>query len=187
MVGWARYARSQGWHGDSLVALAERLSKTERSLLWLAGLSLALGVLVYALDRSGTTYFLPSWLSRDAGPAVFGQLGRHLPTFVHPFAFVLITVAVLRPPPRLLPAICMTWFAIEFAFELGQLASFGEHIAAAVPEWFEDTPLLGATSNYFSRGTFDPLDVLAIGLGVVGAYCVVRQSKKEEITHENIK
>jgi len=164
-----------------------RLSKTEFSLLWLAALSLGLGVLVYALDRSGTAYFLPSWLGRDAGPAAFGQLGRHLPTFVHPFAFVLITVAVLRPPPRLLPAVCVTWFAIESGFELGQLGPYGERIATAVPEWFEGTPLLGATSSYFSRGTFDPLDVLAIGLGVVGAYYVVRHSTREEITHEEIK
>ena len=170
--------------GTQQLLSAARPSKTEISLLWLAALSLGLGVLVYALDRSGTAYFLPSWLGRDAGPAVFGQLGRHLPTFVHPFAFVLITVAVLRPVPRLLPAVCVAWFAIDSAFEFGQLGPYGERIAAVVPAWLEGTPLLGATSSYFSRGTFDPLDVLAIGLGVVGAYLVVRLSQKEEITHE---
>jgi len=170
--------------GTQQLLSAARPSKTEISLLWLAALLLGLGVLVYALDRSGTAYFLPSWLGRDPGPAVFGQLGRHLPTFVHPFAFVLISVAVLRPPPRLLPAVCLTWFAIDSAFEFGQLGPFGERIAAAVPEWFEGMPLLGATSGYFSRGTFDPLDVLSIGLGAVGAYLVVCFSQKEDISHE---
>jgi hypothetical protein len=56
---------------------------------------LSVGTLVYALDRGGTAYFLPAWLIRDAGPAVFGALGAHLPTFIHPFAFVLITAAAL--------------------------------------------------------------------------------------------
>jgi len=138
---------------------------------------LFVGTLVYALDRAGAAYFLPAWLVREAGPAVFGALGAHLPTFIHPFAFVLITAVALRPWPRLLPAICVWWFALECAFEFGQRVPLGERIAALTPAWFADLPVLEAIPAYFARGTFDPLDILSIGLGVVVGYLVVRRVK----------
>ncbi len=147
---------------------------TSSSLLWLATALLVLGVLVYALDRGATAYFLPDWLARATGPAVFGTLGAHLPTFVHPFAFALITAAVLRPGPRGLLLVCSAWFAIDCAFEVGQWSPLGERIAASVPAWFNGIPVLEATGTYFSRGTFDPLDILSIALGVVCAYVVLR-------------
>ena len=149
----------------------------EASLLWIAAFMLFVGILVYAFDRAGTAYFLPTWLAREAGPAVFGALGAHLPTFIHPFAFVLITAVALRPWPRLLPAICVWWFALECAFEFGQWAPLGERIAALTPAWFTDLPVLEAVPAYFARGTFDPLDILSIGLGVIGGYLVVRRVK----------
>ncbi len=144
-------------------------------MLWIAALLLGVGVLVYALDRTGGTYFLPAWLVRNNGPSVFGAVGAHLPTFVHSFAFVLITAAVLRPWPRLLPGICVAWFVIECAFEIGQWEPLGARIAAGVPAWFDGLPVLEATGAYFSRGTFDPLDIFSIGLGVIGAYAVARR------------
>ena len=156
------------------------------SPLWLAAALLGLGVLVYALDRGGTAYFLPDWLARAAGPTVFGTLGAHLPTFVHPFAFVLITAVILRPAPRQLLLICGAWFVIECAFEVGQWSPLGERIADAVPVWFDGVPLLEATGNYFSRGTFDPLDILSIALGVIGAYLVLRFAQRGD-NHENNK
>jgi len=156
------------------VQWAGRQRSSEASLLWLAGLLLVLGVIVYALDRGGSTDFLPAWLTREAGPSIFGFAGKHLPTFVHTLAFILITAAVLWPWPRLLPAICGIWVFIECAFELGQLEPFGERIAGVVPAWFDGVPLLDATPGFFASGTFDPLDILSIGLGAITAYLIVR-------------
>jgi len=156
----------------------ERQRMTSSSLLRLATALLVLGVLVYALDRGGTAYFLPDWLARATGPSMFGALGAHLPTFVHPFAFVLITAAVLRPGPRGLLFICSAWLVIECAFEVGRWSPLGQRIAAAVPGWFDGVPLLEATGTYFSRGTFDPLDILSIALGVVCAYLVFRFAQR---------
>ncbi len=82
---------------------------------------------------------------------------------------------MLRPWPRLLPAICVAWFVIECAFEIGQWAPLGTRIAAGVPAWFDGLPVLEATGLYFSRGTFDPLDIFSIVLGVIGAYAVARR------------
>ena len=139
----------------------------EIKMLFLATLLLAIGIMVYALDRAGAVHFLPDWTAAPTGT-------DHLPTFLHPLVFILITAVVLRPWLRLLPAICATWFAIECLFELGQMAPFDSRIAAALPSWFDSVPVLRITADYFTRGTYDPLDILSIGLGTVIAYPIVR-------------
>lgn len=151
-----------------------RQHRPEIGMLFLATLLLATGIMVYALDRAGAVYFLSDWTTAPTGTAIFGPLGDHVPTFLHPLVFILITAAVLRPWPRLLPAICAAWFAIECLFELGQMAPFDAHIAAALPSWFDSVPVLRITADYFTRGTYDPLDILSIGLGTVIAYPIVR-------------
>jgi len=143
-------------------------------MLFLATLLLAIGIMVYALDRGGAVYFLPDWIATPTRTAILGPLGGHLPTFLHPLVFILITAAIFRPWLRLLPAICAAWFAIECLFELGQMAPFDSRIAAAVPPWFDSLPVLRITADYFTHGTYDPLDILSIGLGTVIAYPIVR-------------
>lgn len=147
---------------------------SEARLLWLAMLLLAAGVAVYLLDRGGDVYFVPNWLAHDAPLPVFGAVGEHLPTFVHTFAFIVITAVALWPWPRLLPAICATWVAIECAFEIGQAESVAARLAGTVPAWFDGVPFLEAATVYFASGTFDPFDILSIGLGAVMAYLIVR-------------
>jgi hypothetical protein len=151
---------------------------SEARLLWPALLALAIGVVVYLYDRGGTAYFVPAWLTRDAPLPIFGAVGKHLPTFVHTFAFIVITAVALWPWPRLLPAICAAWVAIECAFEFGQAQPLGERLAAATPWWFDGVPFLEAAPTYFTSGTFDWLDVLAIGLGAMSAYLLVRYFSK---------
>ena len=65
--------------------------------------SLALGILVYALDRSPeSVYFLPAaWSLAGVGDRWFGSLGGQLPEFAHVYAFSLLTVAILASPHRL--------------------------------------------------------------------------------------
>lgn len=150
-----------------------RQRRPEVGMLLLATLLLAIGVLVYVLDRGGTVYFLHTWTATLTASGVFGPLGNHLPTFLHTLAFILITAAILRPWPRQLPAICATWFVIECLFELGQIASISGQLAAAVPAWFDRLPVLETTASYFIRGTYDPLDILSIALGAVIAYPLV--------------
>jgi len=156
------------------VLVPARLCRPEVGMLLLATLLLATGITVYALDRGGAVYFLAGWTTAPAPTSVFGPFGNHLPTFLHTLVFILITAAVLRPWPRLLPAICATWFIIECLFEFGQMAPFDGYIAAIVPAWFDALPVLRITSNYFTRGTYDALDILSIALGAAIAFPLVR-------------
>lgn len=155
--------------------------KEETTLLFVAALVLAVGVVVYAVDRGGAAYFLSGWIAGDSKAEFFGPIGNHLPTFVHSLAVILATAAVLRPWPKLLPAITIGWIAVECLFEIGQLAPLDSHIAAALPAWFDDVPVLEASANYFINGTCDPLDVLSIGLGAAAAYWTVRTIERGEL------
>jgi hypothetical protein len=155
--------------------------KEEAILLVLAALLLLVGVLAYAIDRGGAAYFLAGWTAGQGGGELFGPLADQLPTFVHVLAIVLLTAAVLRPWPKLLPAIALGWFAVECLFELGQLSPLDARIAAALPAWLDDVPVLEASAGYFINGTCDPFDLLSIGLGAAVAFWIVRTIERGDL------
>lgn len=148
--------------------------REEATLLSLAALLLVIGVIVYVVDRGGAAYFLMGWASGHSDAEFFGPIGNHLPTFVHSLAMILIMAAVLRPWASLLPAIAIGWFTVECLFEVGQISPLDVHVAAVLPAWFDHVPGLEASADYFINGTYDPLDVLSIGLGAAAAYWIVR-------------
>lgn len=138
--------------------------------------ALLVGVLVYLLDRQpGSAYFIPDWLSlSNTTHSIFSIIGDYLPTFVHVYAFILFTTVMLSPPSKvLLIIICSTWFVIDSLFELAQIDAIANYLSGVMPGWFDGIPFLENTGNYFVYGTFDPLDILSIGLGTVLAYTTV--------------
>jgi hypothetical protein len=155
--------------------MPKRWRAPEAPLLIVATVFLFLGVLVYALGRSTPAYFLPDWLHSPPIAGDMGLLGGPLPAFVHTIAMVLVTAAVLRPWPGSLPFNCAAWLTIECAFEICQAAPLDERVAAALPEWFGHVAVLDGAGDFFVVGTFDYLDIVAIGLGVFIAYLVVRK------------
>jgi len=145
---------------------------------------LALGILVYMLDRpSASVYFVPdTWIFSAATPSLFGTLGSYLPTFTHVFAFILLTAAVLRTPLRSPFAICAIWFSIEALFEVAQMDAIADVIDSIVPLWFEDWPLLDNVAGYFVAGRFDPLDIASLALGAAAAYAAIQYSIRKKDT-----
>jgi hypothetical protein len=96
-------------------------------------------------------------------------LGGCLPDFLHPFAFVLICMALFPHSNRKIRGlICLFWFVTDILFEIGQF--FGEEVGKMM--LFSNT-----FSNYFIGGTYDLLDIIAIGLGILSAFFI------GEITH----
>ena len=144
--------------------------------------ALAFGVLVYALDRlPESVYFLPAgWSLAEGGVRWFGSLGGQLPEFLHVYAFALLTAAVLASSRRLALLSCAVWWGLDSLVELGQHAAISPQIAAAVPAWFAGIPFLENTGLYFTHGTFDPLDFIAIAVGAVAAYFTIVIYIREE-------
>ena len=148
-------------------------------LIGLAGLTI--GTLVYLIDRPPeATYFL--YFSRikislyGILPNVFGAIGNSLPDFLHVFSFILLTAGLLSWRKRGSLVICLGWFSIDFVFELFQ--KFNALALRMIPGWFKGIPFLENTENYFKQGTFDFLDLIAIGLGTLTAYFVLRATNK---------
>ena len=137
--------------------------------------ALSIGVLVYVFDRQAEfVYFLPDWLSlhTQAG-SIFGSIGDNLPTFLHVYAFILLTVIVAVPAMTKLIPVCLAWFTLDTLFEVAQIDTIAQWIASHTPGWFSGIPFLENTADYFLMGTFDALDLLSIATGTLAAYLTV--------------
>jgi len=144
-------------------------------------IGLLFGSLVYLVDRPpDQTYFVYSTgitiSLYSTFPNLFGLIGKSLPAFIHVFSFVLITAGFVSYRKRGYLIICLCWFLVDCAFELGQ--RFSSWSLKMIPDWFAGIPLLGNTGNYFLQGTFDFTDLAAIALGTLTAYFVLLATNK---------
>jgi len=149
--------------------------KWQGKLLVVATGALGVGVLVYVLDRQAEfVYFVPAWLSlHNHAGSVFGSISDYLPTFIHVYAFILLTVVVAVPAITKLIPVCLVWFTLDSLFEVAQLNPVAQWIGSHTPGWFNGIPILENTANYFLMGTFDALDLLSIAAGTLAAYFTV--------------
>ena len=153
-------------------------------LLLIALLVFGFGVLVYVFDRQPEqVYFLPEWFSFNAEIMnVFGSIGGWLPTFVHVFTFILLTLVLV--PSASPVAVSLGWFVLEILFEFGQFRPVAEWIFIHTYDWFPGVPVLENTAYYFLNGTFDVKDLLAIGAGALLAYAAFITIRKKECRDE---
>ena len=154
-------------------ALDSRINRLQ-ILIGVAGL--IVGSLIYLINRpSDQTYFVynsPINISLfNIIPNVFGFIGGSLPEFIHVFSFILITAGLIFCNKRGYLIICLSWFLVDSAFELGQ--KFNTWPSRIIPDWFTGIPFLENTENYFLKGTFDFIDLAAIVFGTVIAYFVL--------------
>ena len=140
-----------------------------------ASIALLVGVFVYLLDRQAdSVYFMAHWMvwGENSRP-FFGAIGNHLPTFVHVYAFILLTTIFVKQSRVYALPICLFWFLTDSLFEVAQITTFAQWIAQHIPYWFHKIPFLENTTHYFLSGTFDILDILSITAGTLAAYLTI--------------
>lgn len=154
-----------------------RRRRVSPEALWvLAGAAaLAIGVLMYALDRPREgVYFLglvhPAVPPRVILPAWLDILSDHAPSMIHVYAFSLFTAACLTPGARRAALACIAWFSVDVVFEYAQHPLVSPRFAGAVPDRLAGVPFLENIAPHFQTSTFDPLDLVAIAIGAVAAY-----------------
>ncbi len=152
-----------------------------RIQIFIGAVALFLGSFVYLIDRPPEqTYFVKAshiTISLyNTIPNLFGPLGNSLPTYVHVFSFILITAGLMTCRKRGYLIICLGWFLVDVAFELGQ--KFSGWSAGIIPDWFVGIPFLENTKRYFLNGTFDFQDLAAICLGAITAYLLLLITSK---------
>ena len=158
-------------------------------LAWVATAfgALAAGALLYAVARPYAAAFLPAgWhhpvLAASLLPLAAGLTGV-APTFMHALAMsLLIVVATQAETPRGRGWCCAAVCAVEFAFEVAQHPA----VAAVLLGSAMPSPVAGGIDGalrlYLTRGTFDPLDLLAACVGCLAAFTVVARSACEPRT-----
>lgn len=139
-------------------------------------IGLLFGSLVYLVDRPPEqTYFVYNSSIAislyNILPNLFGSIGNSLPAFIHVFSFILITAGLIACQKRGYLIVCLSWFLVDCAFEIGQ--KFKLLAVGIVPDWFEGIPLWENTQNYFINGTFDFHDLIGITSGMIVAYFVL--------------
>lgn len=128
--------------------------------------ALAIGGLVYVIDRHGEVWFLPSGLPYPQMLSVFGILGTGLPSMTHTFAFIVFSALVWVSTRPQIYAVCGLWVVIELMMETVQLPVITDTLRA----WDWDEIALGQLLvTYSTTGTFSGGDIVAIGIGAVGA------------------
>jgi hypothetical protein len=143
-------------------------------LVGLGGLSL--GALIYLFERSPGSYGFGAIVRDSLGfirphRVVFGVLANNLPSFVHVFAFSLMTAGLLPTRRKGDLLICLLWFLIDTAIEIGQ--GLKPVCLAILPDWLDVlTPPMANLQEYFRYGTFDIRDIIAGLLGALAAFVV---------------
>jgi hypothetical protein len=158
--------------------------------LIIAVCALFLGTLEYVLSRPTHSSGLGTAILGTASDfpwkvSIFGFLGGVIPEFIHPFSFALITMALYpRVDQKTRGIICVFWLVVEVLFELGQ--AFGHQISQFLGNTLPHGGIIRLLRNYFARGTYDHLDILAICLGIASAFIIgeilTRKEGKENET-----
>ena len=132
-------------------------------------LALALGVMVYLSDRPPShAALIPAMLALGTG-SLFGALGNWLPSFVHPFAFSLISSTLRATAAAPAYGTCAAWWSVNIVFEVGQHPVLRPFVVERMQATLGDGWLTRPVSNYLQRGTFDVGDLIAATLGALTA------------------
>ena len=163
---------------EALVSVTAHQSKLRSDARTFAlGLAcLAAGVLIYTVARPLTVLGFPPVAPsvRAALPDAIVALLASAPTFVHTFAFSMMTAAIMGGGQRRLLLVCGVWAAVEIVFELAQSPVLGTWLlqspVAAIP-----IPYL---REYLGSGTFDVADILAaLGGAALAAWSYTLQRR----------
>lgn len=141
---------------------------------------LILGALFYYFFRSSEhTYFLNRLgiysHPKNIFPPIILTIGYSLPSFIHVFAFTLMTASLIADQKKGYLIVCLTWFAVDVSFEISQ--GLDNILIPIIPKWFSHILILENTRNYLLYGSFDYLDLLSIALGSVAAYLFLTKYK----------
>lgn len=148
-------------------------------LAW-ATLALALGLLLYLLDRpAGHAALIPAAWSLAGGATVFGAAAAWLPSLLHAFAFSLLTAVTLPRTATAAAGSAALWWSLGLAFEVVQHPALAGPLAAAL----DSVPCLQALGRYALHGRFDPADIAALTAGACAAAGLLILTLPRETRH----
>lgn len=148
--------------------------------------AILVGLMVYLFERPAESIYFFALVSYSTIPnyGLLGVIGQWLPSLVHTYAFILLTVITVGNGSRVIFISSLFWMGIGWLFEVGQHPTISAQLIKNIPEWFSGIPLLENIANYFQYGTFDPLDLLATLAGAVAAGKTYQITRQRSCSHE---
>jgi len=146
---------------------------------------LSLGFLFYGMERPIFSDLLGSSPDEAFTPTqdffFFVWVRHHFPTFIHTFAFCLLSAAFFPSGKKGTFFVCLSWVVINVTFEFMQ----GKHaiITGLIPDGWATYPFLSNVEHFFTLGVFDSRDMLAAVLGGLCAYglLLLMGARKDEL------
>lgn len=138
--------------------------------------ALFIGSLEYFLSRPANSSHIGRIFNNIFGELplkgdIFGVFSGVIPDFVHPFSFALLTMGLFPLADKKTRAIiCILWLCVDLFFEIGQ--GFGLQISEFLLKFLPQSRFSNIIANYFTAGTYDHFDILAIFLGIIAAYII---------------
>lgn len=151
--------------------------------------ALVLGLLLHVTQRDAAYSLLVPRVDALTGLPELGAVAGWLPSFIHPFAFSLLSAALLPAPASARYGACIAWCAVNIAFEVGQHPRISPSLAENLDSALGKTPLgppAQALADCALRGTFDTGDIVAAMLGALAAAMVLFWvERQQETDHAN--
>lgn len=160
-----------------------------------AFIALAVGLLFYVSQRApGSAQWLPAWALLDGHRTGWlAAVGGWLPSFVHPFAFALLSASLRAPrTAAAAPAFgaCAAWWLVGVLFEGLQHPSVASVLLRESATWTAESPLASALVRPLLRfaagGTFDVGDLVATTAGALAAAAVLWAADRAQRRHRSI-
>jgi hypothetical protein len=150
---------------------------------------LLLGIADYLFCRPAWQFtLLPDFLFLQLSPNdMVGLIGGSLPSFLHVFGFSALSAGIIASSKKAYIVVCGLWAMTNIFFEmlqsdifiaLNEYNLYDKQFDPSVLEWLQ---------NYSSNTVFDYFDVLAILLGAICAYWILRQTQKRELENGHVK
>ena len=146
----------------------------KKTLFWrfgIAGTALLAAVAVYCLARIYPPELLTPFQSTIPALAVQAGLFGSAPSFFYIFAIGLI-VGTCASTPASARTHCLTWLGLALLLETTQHRAIAEPLVS----WLSETLLVSTwevVEPYWSRGVFDPLDIIATVAGGLAALIIL--------------
>ena len=147
--------------------------------------SLSCGLLFYIFNRNPNDVCLLSVFFDDTYKgfrhviSIPTFIEYSLPTFFHSFSFILITSSLFPFNKRIYLFVCSIWLSIEVLFEFGQKLVL-KSLNNSLTDIFVWIPFSEEISGYFTRGTFDYIDLVSIFIATIIAYFVLLITGRQE-------
>ena len=148
-------------------------------LLILAGLCLSLAIGVYCLARIYPPELLsPLRATRSELVALSGVFGS-APSFLYTLALGLV-IGLCSAPRAAATFHCLAWTGLCMLLEISQHSSLSARVLSGLDNLLPDSGLQ-LVGPYWSRGVFDPVDLLATLAGGLLATALIWHTTKERV------